>query len=184
MANQRLKLSIRKEKEASEAKTDFLSRMSHDIRTPLNVIIGTTILAGRQKNPPMTQKYLDDIDKSGKFLLSLVNDILDLNKVESGKMELRLVPYSYGQFHASMAAIIAPLCRDRDISFTMTGNEDDPPHMLDSTRLNQIFFNILSNSVKFTPPGGQIGLECSTESGADGLDTLIFKAYDTGCGMP
>jgi signal transduction histidine kinase/ActR/RegA family two-component response regulator len=183
MANRRLKVSIRKEKEAGEAKTDFLSRMSHDIRTPLNVIIGTTILAGRQKNPPMTQKYLDDIDQSGKFLLSLVNDILDLNKVESGKMELRLMPYSYRQFHASMTAIIAPLCRNRDISFTMTGSEDTPPYMLDSTRLDQVFFNILSNSVKFTPPGGQIGLECSAESGEGGFDTLNFRAYDTGCGM-
>jgi len=182
-ANRRLKLGISKEKEAGAAKTDFLSRMSHDIRTPLNGIIGAAILAGREENPPETKKYLEDIDQSGKFLLSLVNDILDLNKVESGRMELHPAPYSYPQFCANMSAIISPLCRDRDIEFSITGGESGRCYMLDQMRLDQIFFNILSNSVKFTPPGGHISLVCGSETDENGREKLIFTASDDGCGM-
>ena len=182
-ANRRLKLSVRKEQEASAAKTDFLSRMSHDIRTPLNVIIGTTLLARREKNPPATRTYLDNIDQSGKFLLSLVNDILDLNKVSSGKMELHPAPYSLRAFGDSMSAIIAPLCREKGLTFTVSGCESEQAYLLDSVRVNQIFFNILSNSVKFTPAGGHVALSCSAVPAPEGRTRLSFRASDDGTGM-
>ena len=85
-AAQKEKEAAAKEKEASDAKSDFFSRMSHDIRTPLNVVIGSSTLALKEKNSPTTERYLSDIDQSGKFLLSLVNDLLDLNKVQNGSM--------------------------------------------------------------------------------------------------
>src|SRR5574344_2182473 len=181
--NRQLKISIQNEKKAGEAKTEFLSRMSHDIRTPLNVILGMTLLAQREDNPPATTRELININQSGKFLLSLVNDILDLNKVESGKMELHLAPYSYKQFSSSIRAIIAPLCAEKNINFTVTGTDTDSLYMLDSIRVDQIFFNILSNSVKFTAPGGHITLTCSDEIHDDNTATLSFVAADDGIGM-
>ena len=181
-SNRKLKASARREREASSAKTDFLSRMSHDIRTPLNVIIGSAILARDEPNPPVTQAHLDDIDRSGKFLLSLINDILDLDKVESGKMELYPGPYSLSQFHANIASIIEPLCVEKGIRFVMTGDDDDTPYMLDSVRFNQVFFNLLSNSVKFTDPGGRITLDCRAIPRTEGA-ALNIVVTDDGQGM-
>ena len=181
--NQQLKISVQNEKKAGEAKTEFLSRMSHDIRTPLNVIIGMTMLAQREENPPATKKDLENITQSGKFLLSLVNDILDLNKVESGKMELHLAPYSFEEFTSSMSAMIGPLCADKKIEFEITSPKENDVYLLDAMRMNQIFFNILSNSVKFTAPGGSIKLIC-TEKTATGDESVIsFVASDNGIGM-
>jgi signal transduction histidine kinase/CheY-like chemotaxis protein len=183
LLNRRNRISAEKEKEASMAKTDFLSRMSHDIRTPLNVIIGTSQLAEKENNSPKTCKYLSDIDQSSHFLLALVNDILDLNKVEAGKMELNLVPYSYIEFKDSISAIIEPLCEEKGIQFTIQGNEENTNLMLDKVRINQIFYNILSNSVKFTPKGGHISLNCHVTD-IDGENVRMdLIAKDDGSGM-
>lgn len=181
--NRKLKESADKEKEASAAKTDFLSRMSHDIRTPLNVIIGSGYLAQKENNPPATRKYLQDIDISGKLLLSLVNDVLDLNKVESGKMELFPVPYSYREFRTEISAVIAPLCAEKGISFSVEGDENGPAYLLDKVRINQIFCNILSNSVKFTPSGGHISMTFAASAPSQGVSRLEFTASDDGRGM-
>ncbi len=183
IANKKLRLSVKREKELGSAKTDFLSCMSHDIRTPLNGIIGAAILAKKQNNPPATAKYLNNIDKCGKFLLSLVNDILDLNKVENGKMELHLMPYSYKQFSDNIKAIIGPLCSEKSIKFEISRDEGDRAYMLDPVRVNQVFVNILSNSVKFTDPGGHISLRCTSEKKPDGRARLHFVASDDGKGM-
>jgi signal transduction histidine kinase/CheY-like chemotaxis protein len=182
-SNRKLKISNEKEKEASEAKTDFLSRMSHDIRTPLNVIIGTTILAQKEDNPPATQKYLVNIDRSGKMLLGLINDILDLNKVESGKMELHPSPYSFKDFTISMESIIGPLCHDKKIDFKIEGDDEYPVLLFDSVRLNQIFYNLLSNSVKFTPEGGHITLKVNVTTMTSGKARADFIVRDDGIGM-
>lgn len=181
--NQQLKISVQNEKKAGEAKTEFLSRMSHDIRTPLNVIIGMTMLAQREENPPATKKDLENITQSGKFLLSLVNDILDLNKVESGKMELHLAPYSFAEFTSSMNAMIGPLCADKKITLELTRCKGDDVYLLDAMRVNQIFFNILSNSVKFTAPGGNIKLVCTEEAITGDESVISFIASDNGIGM-
>ncbi len=156
--NRRLHFSMVREKEASEAKTDFLSRMSHDIRTPLNGIIGLTTLAMDEPNPSGTQEYLERIQVSGQFLLGLVNDILDMNKVESGKIELHPEPYSDREFSSYIEAIILPLCDEKGLEFRMTTPSDDMPVRLDRLRFNQIFFNLLSNGVKYTPEGGMLEL--------------------------
>lgn len=181
--NHRLRTSVMNEKKAGEAKTDFLSRMSHDIRTPLNVIIGMTILAEKENNPPASVDYLKHINEAGKYLLSLVNDILDINKVESGKMDLHPVPYQFTEFAESMNAIISPLCIDKDIAFKITVSNPNASYMLDPVRTNQIFYNILSNSVKFTAPGGHISLDCKDSAQSDGSTILCVTASDDGIGM-
>lgn len=181
-SNSELKKSMAREIEASNAKTDFLSRMSHDIRTPLNVIIGSAFLAQKEKNPEPTVKYLHNIEESCQFLSSLVNDILDLNKVEVGKMELHPEPYSLPQLENSLEAIIAPLCKEKQLTLTMSGLDGNETYLLDRVRTNQIFFNLLSNSVKYTPAGGHIGFDCTVIQ-KEPQKELVFRIYDDGEGM-
>lgn len=115
--NTQLKASALEAEKANVAKTDFLSRMSHDIRTPLNVITGMAYMALQENPKPVITEYLENIQSSGKFLTGLVNDILDLNKVESGKMELHPAPYSLKEFIRYIDAIIVPQCQDKNLSF-------------------------------------------------------------------
>jgi signal transduction histidine kinase/CheY-like chemotaxis protein len=181
--NKHLRISAEKEKEANAAKTDFLSRMSHDIRTPLNVITGSVLLAEREDNNEKTTKYLSNIDQSSHFLLSLVNDILDLNKVSAGKMELHLAPYTLDQLQAAMTAIIGPLCQEKNLTLSIEMEKTKEAYMLDEVRIKQIFFNILSNSVKFTNPGGLVTLKGTVKVIDDDKATLSFVATDNGKGM-
>ena len=183
-AAQKEKEAAAKEKEASDAKSDFFSRMSHDIRTPLNVVIGSSTLALKEKNSPTTERYLSDIDQSGKFLLSLVNDLLDLNKVQNGSMTLHLTPYSLKEFSAAMHSIVGPLCEEKHLSLTLEGFDDDTPYLIDAVRFKQIFYNLLSNSVKFTPSGGKISLRASWGEESEGKRKLIIVENDNGIGMP
>ncbi|MDO5574082.1 MAG: ATP-binding protein [bacterium] len=181
--NSRLRLSMIKEKEAGEAKTDFLSRMSHDIRTPLNGIIGLTTLAMDESNSPLMEEYLDNIKVSGQFLMGLVNDILDLNKVESGKIELNPEPYSSEEFSSYVEAVVLPLCEEKGIEFHITTPTDEPTVKLDHLRFNQIFFNLLSNGVKYTPSGGLLELYWESRLLPDGKAALDFMVRDNGIGM-
>lgn len=181
--NKRLRVSADEAHTASEAKTDFLSRMSHDIRTPINVITGMTELALDNDNPPETASYLEKISGSGKFLLGLVNDILDMNKVESGMMELHPKPYSFDEFGKYINAVIEPLCTAKNIEFKMTGGESMPVLVFDSLRLNQIFFNLLSNSVKFTHEGGHVSFDAAAEKISETRASVSFTVKDDGIGM-
>ncbi len=181
--NRRLRVSIQREKEASEAKTDFLSRMSHDIRTPLNGVIGLTLLAADEANPPATAEYLGHIKSCGEFLLGLVNDILDLSKVESGKMALRPERYDGAEFRRYISAVIAPLCREKNQTLTVTPAGDQRPVMLDRLRFNQIFFNLLSNAVKYTPAGGHVEISWTKADLPGGRVAFRFVVRDDGIGM-
>jgi len=169
---------------ANRAKTDFLSRMSHDIRTPLNGIIGMTYIAGKQDNPEQTKDCLSKIEISSKFLLGLVNDILDMSKAESGKTELHPEPYRPETFLDYLNSVIMPLCRDKNISFTVDAEPvRDYLPLIDPLRINQVFFNLLSNAVKFTPEGGNVTFrlrECLTE---DRKISLEAEVSDNGIGM-
>ena len=181
--NSRLRLSMIREKEAGDAKTDFLSRMSHDIRTPLNGIIGMTTLALDEDNPENTTEYLENIRVSGQFLTGLVNDILDMNKVESGKIELHPEPYNTQEFAKYIEAVVVPLCEEKGLEFHMTEPNGEPPLMLDHLRFNQIFFNLLSNGVKYTPSGGRLELLWESEYLGDGQVALDLTVRDNGIGM-
>jgi signal transduction histidine kinase len=174
----------KKADQANSAKTDFLSRMSHDMRTPLNGILGMAYLAREQTNPPYTSDCLSKINTSAKFLLGLINNILDMAKVESGKIELNYEPYSIDEFNDYLDAVIRPLCEERDQHFVL--NEDVDLQCIpltDKGRTNQILFNLLSNAVKFTPEGGTITYDIRCRQTSKGRASIEHKISDTGIGI-
>jgi len=169
---------------ANEAKSDFLSRMSHDIRTPLNGIIGMTYLTEKMELPDKVRDNLEKINTSSKFLLSLVNDILDMTKMESKKIELHPEPYPYADFCAYIDAVIRPLCSEKNQQFIL---DTDPlssyTPLVDITRLNRIYFNLLSNAVKYTPEGGTITLTIRETLLEGSRIRFTFTVKDNGIGM-
>ncbi len=182
--NSALKQSVKKEKSALTARSDFFTRMSHDIRTPLNVILGMCDMSLEEENAPNTTQYLQNIKESGNFLLGLVNDILDFSKIEHGKLELDLQPYPFAEFERHIHAVIVPLFQSRGISFTLVKDGiEDAVLMLDKLRVNQIVFNLLSNSAKFTPKGGCVKLICGMERCDDCNSVVRISVVDNGIGM-
>ncbi len=170
---------------ANEAKSAFLSRMSHDIRTPLNGIIGMSYIAQKEKNPPQTADCLNKIDISSKFLLNLINDILDMSKAESKKIVLHPEPYPYEEFYEYINAVIKPLCAEKNQIFKMEANPPaDVIPAFDKLHINQIIFNLLSNSVKYTPEGGTISYSAHFGKINEGMKIPVeIKVSDTGIGM-
>lgn len=171
---------------ANEAKSDFLSRMSHDIRTPLNGIIGMSYLAQEEKNPPKTTECLKKIDTSSKFLLGLINDVLDMSKAESKKIVLSPEPYPIEEFNDYLDAVIVPLIEGKGQHFVLKEEADTHDYLplADKLRTNQIFFNLLSNAVKYTPEGGTITYTIVTrfDAAAQTL-TIDHTISDNGIGM-
>lgn len=168
--------------ESNKAKSDFLSRMSHDIRTPLNGILGVTELMEES----LKGKDLEDLEKirtSADFLLGLVNDILDLAKVESGTIELHPEPYTENEFKTYLSAIFQSQCELKHINFILSSESQGRTIMLDRLRFNQIFFNLISNAIKFTPEGGEIRLFMKGELVDDGYLKLQCTLSDNGKGM-
>lgn len=136
--------------------------MSHDIRTPLNGIIGMTYLTQKMELPDEARKNLDKINTSSKFLLGLVNDILDMSKMDSKKIELHTEPYYFEDFNKYLDAVIRPLCEEKHQRFVFdVGQISEKVPLLDIIRMNRIFFNLLSNAVKYTPEYGTITLRIS-----------------------
>jgi len=178
-----LRQALSDARDANRAKTEFLSRMSHDIRTPLNGVIGMTALAEQEENPPRTRGYLEKIDYSSRLLLTLVNDILDVSRVESGRMELHPEPYSNREFFRSIDATIRPLCDAKHIVFSLYAMEKDHTVMVDPLRFDQVFYNLLSNAVKFTPEGGHVSLDLEDPCESEGIFSADFVVRDDGIGM-
>ena len=143
---------------ANSAKSEFLARMSHEIRTPLNGVLGLTRLALEEDNFETVKDYLGNIDVSGRHLSSLLSNLLDMAKIESGEIELHPEVYTFEEFVRNLHAIVQPLCDQKHIRFIIEAEKDHVPVMLDKTRFNQIVLNITTNSVKFTPEGGEIRL--------------------------
>ncbi len=168
---------------ANTAKSEFLSRMSHDIRTPLNGIIGMTRLAAERPNPPETQDYLKKIGQSSRFLLGLVNDILDMTKAESGIIELHPEPYPIEDIMNYMDAVMVPLCNEKNIKLVIDARPVDYVPLVDIMRINQICFNLLSNAVKFTPEGGTVTCRFHAERIDTGRLAATIEISDTGVGM-
>ena len=154
--NDELAVTAKQAEAAAEAKSEFLSRMSHDIRTPMNVIIGLTHLAKKEDNVENIREYLNKIDISSKFLLGLINDILDLSKIENGEMTLHEVPFTTEEFKKSILTVIKPMIDEKNITFIFQMNCGIECFKVDRLRFSQIFFNLLSNAAKFTPTGGTI----------------------------
>jgi len=174
----------REAESANRAKSEFLSRMSHDMRTPLNGIIGMTYIANQECNPAKTEDCLSKIDKSSQFMLGLVNDILDMSKAESGKIELHPQPYNSADFFKYIDAVVKPLCDARHQTLIKDVHVDtDMVPLMDILRINQIYFNIFSNAVKYTPEGGTICFTLRNTKPAPNRFAIHASISDNGIGM-
>ena len=170
---------------ANKAKTAFLSHMSHDMRTPMNAIMGFTGIAMKNNPSDEVKNCLEKIDESSEYLLSLINDVLDLTRVESGKVKYNPVPADLKSITDSALDITKGFLTNRDISFKIQREEAKIPNVLvDPVRLRDVLVNILSNAVKFTPDGGTITFEARCqEKGGDGYINMHYRISDTGIGM-
>ena len=172
-------------KEASKAKTAFLSNMSHEIRTPMNAIIGLNNIA--MNEPTASEKvkeYLAKIGTSANHLLSIINDILDMSRIESGRMTIKSEEFSFAKVLEQVNTIISGQCREKGLTYDcrMSGDVRDY-YIGDDMKLRQVMINILGNSVKFTPEGGTVSFLIEKVAQFDGKTTLRFTFRDTGIGM-
>ena len=170
---------------ANKAKTAFLSHMSHDMRTPMNAIIGFTGIAMKNNPSGEVRNCLEKINESSEHLLSLINDVLDLTRVESGKVKYSPVPADVKSITDSALDITKGFLANRDINFKIQREEAKIPNVLaDPVRLRDVLVNILSNAVKFTPDGGTITFEAHCqENSEDGYINMHYRLSDTGIGM-
>ncbi len=172
---------------ASQAKSDFLSSMSHDIRTPMNGIVGMTAIAlANVKDPDRVRDCLKKIGLSSRHLLGLINDVLDMSKIESGKLSLNIDILSLRETMESIVNIVQPQIRERKQHFDIFIRDIQAESVYcDGVRLNQVLINILSNAIKFTPGGGRINVFLYQEDSplGNGYVRCHFKVKDTGIGM-
>lgn len=179
-----LKVAYAALEKANSAKRDFLSQMSHDIRTPMNSIIGNTALALEENEIDKIYEYLEQIQLSSEFMLGLLNDILDMAKIESNKIVLHYEYYSLPEFIDYLNAVIKPLFDGRDIFFQMDMNVDKNLIIIaDKMRFNQIFFNLLSNAAKYTEPGGKASIQVNEEYRDEENVYFDISISDNGIGM-
>lgn len=170
---------------ASRVKGDFLSQMSHEIRTPLNGIIGMISL-GLQSvdNADRMRNCLNKIDLSAHHLLALVNDVLDMSKIESGKITLNEEPFNFGKLLKSLIAVFYVQAQQKTITYEiLLSGRLEEELVGDSLRLNQILTNLLSNAMKFTPEGGRVTLMAKEQKREDHKLWIEFSVQDTGCGI-
>ncbi|NCB93538.1 MAG: response regulator [Clostridia bacterium] len=183
--NHRLQVALDEAKQANEAKSMFLSRMSHEIRTPMNAILGLSGLAIDEiKDPNAMLDYLNKINSSGKYLLGLINDILDMSKIESERVQLNPEPYSIRECIDFIMVSMKTQIDKKKLEFTyQEENVSDEKIMLDKMRIQQIFFNLLSNAVKFTDVGGKISVSVKQLWEKDGCAKINVIVKDTGKGI-
>ncbi len=170
---------------ANKAKSTFLSNMSHDIRTPMNAIIGFTNLAQTHiDNKELVSRYLEKIVSASNHLLSLINDILDMSRIESGKIQIQEDEMSIVEAVRDVKNLIQPMAEEKKIQFTINMDIKNNHIYCDKLRLNQILINLLGNAVKFTPERGEITLDIKQEPLApEGYGVYIFKVKDNGIGI-
>jgi signal transduction histidine kinase/ActR/RegA family two-component response regulator len=170
---------------ASRAKTAFLSNMSHEIRTPLNAIIGLNNIAlDDEQTGPKAKEYFGKIGDSAQHLLEIVNDILDMSRIESGKMTIRKEEFSLAEALDQVNTIIGGQCRDKGLDYGFrTAGRVDERYIGDSMKLKQVLINILGNAVKFTPEGGRVDFIVEEGPRFGNNAVLRFVVSDTGIGM-
>ncbi len=169
--------------EANNVKSSFLSNMSHDIRTPMNAIINLTDLARKEDDIEVVREYLDKMATSGQFLLTLINDILDMSRIESGELELKKENLTRTEFLHTVNTVIAPLIEAKHLHYHAEMNPGEYTISVDKMRFNQIFFNLLSNAVKFTPEGGDVWFTVDNIEAENGKLQVLFTVRDNGIGM-
>lgn len=173
-------------KHANEAKSNFLAQMSHDIRTPMNAIIGmTSIAASQADDPERVRDCLEKINYSSHHLLELINEILDMAKIEKGKIELAEAPFSMNELFPEISSIVRSeaAAKDQQLQFEMTDIAHDKL-LGDAGRLRQVLINLISNAVKYTPNGGEIRVSAQEVSArTPGTGCFVFTVEDNGIGM-
>ena len=179
-----VKAALEIAEKASKAKTDFLSNMSHDIRTPMNAIIGiTTLMKNELHEPEKLAEHLGKLETSGQLLLGIINNILDMSRIESGKTTLNVEKMNLPQQISQLDSIIRQQAGQRSQSFTVSTNLQHENVLADPNRLNQVLMNILSNAVKYTPTGGHIRLEVEELPRNEHYARYRFVVQDDGIGM-
>ncbi|MBQ7477030.1 MAG: response regulator [Selenomonadaceae bacterium] len=183
--NEQLKTALDTANQANVAKTAFLSSMSHEMRTPMNAIIGLGSIALKEPNlPPKTREQLTKIGDSARHLLSLINDILDMSRIESGRMVLKNEEFSFSNLLEQINTMFGGQCAIKGLTYDchVVGNVDEF-YIGDATKLKQVLINILGNAVKFTPAPGKITFTIENAVHYENKTTLRFTIKDTGIGM-
>ena len=176
-----MQIKMEKAKSASEAKSDFLAKISHELRTPLNAIIGYSEMLMEDASDEGLEDFVEDLDKihsSGTHLLTLINDLLDISKIEAGKMELHLEDFNLKDLVSLIEATTKPLLEKNSNKFVVKIDKSIETMKSDETKLKQVLLNMISNSSKFTKEG-TVSLEISAES----KNRVKFELSDTGIGM-
>ena len=183
--NEALSNALSAAEQANKAKTVFLSNMSHEIRTPMNAIIGLDNIALNDPDISLkTREYLTKIGDSAEHLLNLINDILDMSRIESGRTALKKEEFSFSKLLEYVNTMISGQCQDKGLDYRCVVKGDiDDSYIGDNVKLRQVLINLLGNSVKFTPEGGRVGLEVERTAQFDGKTTLRFVISDTGVGI-
>jgi signal transduction histidine kinase len=165
--------------EMNRLKSDFLATMSHELRTPLNSIIGfSEVLGGNENLNERQRRYVGNIQTSGKMLLGMINDILDLAKIESGKMEVRGEDFSIRDVCEALTNLTRPMADRKDVTLECRLDEAIPLLRQDPGKIRQILYNLLSNAIKFTPEGGRVTLRARTDG-----RFVVLEVEDTGIGV-
>ena len=170
---------------ANIAKTTFLNHMSHDIRTPMNAIVGFTDIALKRKPDEEVENCLKKIRQSSEYLMTLINDVLDISRIESGKLEYKPVPVDLRDMINTVLSIARGYMENRDLNFYVSGEELKNPYvMADELRIREVLLNIISNAVKFTKDGGTISFIAENSLGNDEHHIIVrYRISDTGIGM-
>lgn len=170
--------------QASQAKSEFLSRMSHEMRTPMNAIIGMTNIAKSSDDPEKKEYCLDKIQNASSHLLGVINDILDMSKIEANKFELSCCEFSFEKMLINVTNVVNFKAEEKELSLFVNMAQDIPPMLYgDELRLSQIITNLFSNAIKFTPAGGMITLNAAKTGEQEGVCTLRLEVIDSGIGI-
>ena len=165
--------------ESNRVKSEFLATMSHELRTPLNSILGFSDLLLNSPNlPDRHRRWVENVQKSGQQLLGLINDILDLTKVEAGKMQVKREEFALAEVSDGVLGSMRPLAEKKNIDMRQQIPADLPKLQQDAGKLRQILSNLVSNALKFTPEGGRVLVKARTEDG-----WLVLDVVDNGVGI-
>ncbi len=171
--------------QSSAAKSTFLSNMSHDIRTPMNAIVGYVTLAKREKNlTPKVAAYLDKIESSSAHLLALINDVLEMSRIESGRMELMPVPIDLRKLMEEVRSLFSTQMETKRLNYVVRCEDvRDPKVLCDGNRMNRVLLNLISNAYKFTPEGGTVAVTLRQTGREADMASFELRVKDTGIGM-